>query len=77
MAPTGTATVIEVSPLIEKDGAIIPLKLTFVAVVKLVPVKVILVPTFPEVGEKLFSVGATAAGGALIKQVLVLAARFC
>ena len=77
VAPTGTATVIEVSPLIEKDGAIIPLKLTFVAVVKLVPVKVILVPTFPEVGEKLFSVGATAAGGALIKQVLVLAARFC
>jgi hypothetical protein len=63
-APLGTVAVICVALITVKDVAGVPAKLTAVAPVKPVPVSVTVVPTAPEVGEKLVRVtGGGGAGG--------------
>jgi len=59
VAVLGTVTVIEVAEVTAKVAAT-PLKATAVAPVKLVPVRVTLVPTGPLVGAKLVMVGGLA-----------------
>src|SRR2546425_1133382 len=59
VAPLGTVAAIEVEELTVKL-ALVPLKVTAVAPVKLVPVIVTLVPTGPLVGVKLVIVGGLA-----------------
>src|SRR5947208_3509548 len=60
VAPLGTVAEIEVDEVTEKLTALVPLNVTAVAPVKLVPVIVTLVPTGPLVGVKLVIVGGLA-----------------
>jgi hypothetical protein len=71
VAPTGTTAVIRVEELTLKDVAAKPLNLTAVAPVKLVPVRVTVVPTQPLVGVNEVIDGAPAVTLKLLELVAV------
>jgi hypothetical protein len=60
VAPAGTVVAIVVGLVTVKPAAV-PLKVTLVAPVRLVPVRVTGIPTGPEVGEKSVRVGGALA----------------
>jgi hypothetical protein len=67
--PAATVAVICVSPFTVKDAAAVPLNLTAEAPVNAEPVMVTTVPTGPEVGVKLLTVG----GGITVKPAELVA----
>ena len=71
VAPVGTATVIWEIAFTVKLPALVPLNLTAVTPVKLVPVRITEVPTAPLLGLKLVIVGATTVTVKLVLLVTV------